>query len=163
MMNKTHPYTEAEDTGTVRIEFKNGCIAVMNYTTSTYEKNQEGSIAVLGTKGIVKIGGKYLDEIAHWNVEGVPLPELPPSPPPNIYKGGYQGSMSNHDKVLMNVIAVLTKGESNAVTSSQGRLTVEVMQAAHISALKKKPVKLPLKGRDYSFDLRKTKPFQARD
>jgi UDP-N-acetyl-2-amino-2-deoxyglucuronate dehydrogenase len=151
-----------EDVGTLRVVFKGGCLGILNYTTATYEKNIEGSIAVLGTKGSVKIGGKYLDEIAEWNVENIPRPQLPPSAPPNIYKGGYQGSMSNHDKVLKNVIEVLSKGEDIAVTSAQGRITVEVMQAAHISALKNKPVDLPLKGRDYKFDMRKSEPFPKR-
>jgi UDP-N-acetyl-2-amino-2-deoxyglucuronate dehydrogenase len=162
MTNVDHPYIETEDLGCVRMEFDNGGLGVLNYTIATYEKNMEGSIAVLGTKGSVKIGGKYLNEISEWNVEGVEEPDLPPSPPPNRYRGGYQGSMSNHDKVLNNVIEVLGKGEDIAVTSQAGRRTVEVMQAAHISALIGEKVDLPLSGDRIHFDVRDSTPFPKR-
>jgi len=163
MANLSHEYTETEDTGSVRVELEGGGLAVMNYTTSTYQSNLEGSITVLGTKGTVKVGGKYLNELVEWNVEGVPRPDLPPGGPPNTYKGGYQGSMSNHDKVLQNVIDVLNEGKQAAVSLEEGRLTVEVMQAAHISALEGKKVVLPLKGKHLRFDLSKALPFPSRE
>jgi UDP-N-acetyl-2-amino-2-deoxyglucuronate dehydrogenase len=159
MANVSHPYIEVEDLGMVRIEFENGALGLLNYTTATYGKNMEGSITVMGEKGCVKVGGKYLNEVSEWNVDGIERPEIPPGAPPNTYKGGYQGSMSNHDKVLKNVIGVLSKGEDIAVKSDQGRLSVEVMQAAHISDVFDRTVHLPLKGADLSFDTRKRKPF----
>jgi predicted dehydrogenase len=162
MSNVSHPYIETEDLGSIRLEFGNGRIGILNYTISNYGRNMEGSIAVLGTKGSVKVGGKYLNEVSEWNVEGVEKPELPPSAPPNIYKGGYQGSMSNHDKILQNVINSLGKGENIAVTSVSGRKTVEAMQAAHISALEKRPVDLPLTDKELDFDIRKSVPFPMR-
>jgi len=48
------------------------------------------------------------------------------------------------------------------VNSTEGRLTVEVMQAAHISALERRPVELPLRGKDEDFDLTRTIPFPER-
>ena len=162
MSNVNHPYIDTEDLGTVRMEFGEGRIGVLNYTIATYGSNMEGSIAVLGTKGSVKIGGKYLNEIVEWNVEGMDRPDLPPSPPPNRYKGGYQGSASSHDKVLSNVLDVLGKGEDIAVTSEAGRKTVEVMQAAHLSAIKEGKILMPLEGNLVWFDLRETEPFTRR-
>lgn len=163
LSNVDHSYIETEDTGTVRMEFTNGAIGVLNYTTATYGKNMEGSITVLGTKGSVKIGGKYLNEVTEWNVSGVDRPEIPPGSPPNTYKGGYQGSMSNHDKILKNVIGVLSLGEDISVSSDQGRITVEVMQAAHLSALYDRSIKLPLSGKEASFDIRRSPPFTKRN
>jgi predicted dehydrogenase len=162
MENIDHPYIETEDLGTLKILFDDGSMAVMNYTTATFQKNLEGSITVLGTKGSVKIGGKYLNQLSEWNVEGVEKPEIPPGSPPNTYKGGYQGSMSNHDKVLQNVIDVLRNGEEAKVSAAEGRLTVEIMQAAHISALEKRPVDIPLKGGELEFDIKKSIPFPSR-
>ncbi|MBN1538948.1 MAG: Gfo/Idh/MocA family oxidoreductase [Candidatus Thermoplasmatota archaeon] len=162
MTNIDHPYIETEDLGSIKVLFENGSMAVMNYTTATYQKNLEGSITVLGTKGSVKVGGKYLNELSEWNVEEVERPEIPPGGPPNTYKGGYQGSMSNHDKVLQNVIDVLRDGKEAKVSAAEGRLTVEVMQAAHISALEKRPVKIPLAGRDLDFDIKTSIPFPSR-
>jgi len=163
MTNIDHPYIETEDLGSLKITFEDSSIAVMNYTTAIYEKNLEGSITVLGTKGSVKVGGKYLNELSEWNVDGVERPDIPPGGPPNTYKGGYQGSMSNHDKVLQNVIDVLRDGKEAKVSAEEGRLTVEVMQAAHISALDKRPVKLPLTGKDLEFDIRTSVPFPQRN
>jgi predicted dehydrogenase len=134
----------------------------MNYTTATFQKNLEGSITVLGTRGSVKIGGKYLNQLSEWNVDGVEEPDIPPGSPPNTYKGGYQGSMSNHDKVLQNVMDVLTNGDKAKVSAAEARLTVEVMQAAHISALENRPVDLPLDEREQDFDLKKSIPFPER-
>jgi UDP-N-acetyl-2-amino-2-deoxyglucuronate dehydrogenase len=159
MKNVAHPYIEVEDLGTVRIVFENGCIGILNYTTATYGRNMEGSLTVMGEKGCVKVGGKYLNELSEWNVENTPPPEIPPGAPPNTYKGGYQGSMSNHDKVLKNVIEVLSKGEDIAVSAVQGRLAVEVMQAAHLSDVTGRTIDLPLTGEDLLFDTRKRKPF----
>ncbi|MGA1848609.1 MAG: Gfo/Idh/MocA family protein [Thermoplasmatota archaeon] len=162
MKNIEHPYIETEDLGSLRIEFEDGSLAVMNYTTATFEKNLEGSITVLGTRGSVKIGGKYLNELSEWNVQGTEKPDIPPGAPPNTYKGGYQGSMSNHDKVLENVIDVLLHDKDIAVTAESGRSTVEVMQAAHISALEGRAVTLPLTGKDLEFDIRTSVPFPRR-
>jgi len=162
MKNIEHTYIETEDLGSLRIEFEDGSLAVMNYTTATFEKNLEGSITVLGTRGSVKIGGKYLNELSEWNVQNVEKPEIPPGAPPNTYKGGYQGSMSNHDKVLANVVDVLLHHKDIAVTAESGKLTVEVMQGAHISALEKRPVMLPLGGKDLEFDIRTSIPFPER-
>jgi len=162
MENVEHPYIETEDLGSMKIHFDDGSLAIMNYTTATFQKNLEGSITVLGTKGSVKIGGKYLNELSEWNVEGVEEPEVPPSSPPNTYKGGYQGSMSNHDKVLQNVIDVLRDGKEAKVSLEEARLTIEVMQAAHLSALEKRSVDLPLSGKDLVFDIKKSIPFPAR-
>ncbi len=137
-------------------------MAVMNYTTATFGTNLEGSITVLGTGGSIKVGGKYLNELTEWNVGDIKKPELPPGRPPNTYKGGYQGSMSNHDKVLKNVVEVLRGNAHRSVSVAEGRLTVEVMQAAHISAIERRPVDLPLTEEEYSFDLSKAKPFPSR-
>ena len=152
MDNVAHPNIETEDIGVIIIKFKKGAIGTLQYTTAVYEKNFEGTIGVLGTKGTVKIGGQYINEMEFWNVEGVSQPQLAPSNPPNDY-GAYKGSMSNHDRVYQNVIDTLSKGHMIAVPSEQGMQSVEVMQAAHISALKKKEVFLPLKGDEYDFKI----------
>lgn len=162
MNNVEHPYIETEDLGTLKIDFADGAVAIMNYTTATFGHNLEGSITVLGTKGSIKVGGKYLNELTEWNVDGEEVPELPPGRPPNTYKGGYQGSMSNHDKVLKHVVEVIKSDGKAAVGTKAGLLTVEVMQAAHISALERRPVTLPLTVEERAFELARSKPFPER-
>jgi predicted dehydrogenase len=154
MGNVSHPYIETEDLGLVIIKFENGALGTLQYTVSVYEKNFEGTIGVLGTKGTVKIGGKYINDLEYWNVAGVPKPELEAGAPPNDY-GSYQGSMSNHDKVYKNVTDVLLHNGRISTTSLQGKESVEIMQAAYISAIQKREVNLPLQGADRTFDIRK--------
>lgn len=144
MNNFNHPKIEIEDTGVVLIKFKNGTLGKIIFTTCVYNHNLEGSIFVLGSKGTIKVGGKYLNELEHWDVENTKLPILESSSPPNEY-GTYQGTMSNHDKVYKNVLNVLLKEEKIKTNSIQGHESVEVMQAAYLSAETGKEVFLPLK------------------
>ena len=135
---------EAEDTGSVMLKFENGAIGAINYTTCIYDKNMEGSITVLGTRGSVKIGGKYVNEIEHWNVEGMEAPILKEEHRPNDY-GFYQGSSANHDKFYRNVLDVLTGKAHNSIVGSEGKKAVEIILAAKKSAEIGAPVELPLK------------------
>ncbi|MBW2996315.1 Gfo/Idh/MocA family oxidoreductase [Candidatus Woesearchaeota archaeon] len=160
MDNLSHPYMETEDTGFITLIFENGCIGSLQYTTCVYKKNMEGSMTVLGDKGSIKVGGEYLNTLDFWDVEDVEKPELEPGGPANDY-GTYKGSMSNHDKVIENVVSALLDGEDIATNSLQGRESIEVMQAAYISALTNKEVELPLKGDNYSFKLNEQEPLSG--
>ncbi len=160
MANLSHPYMETEDTGFITINFESGCIGTLQYTTCVYKKNLEGTMTVLGDKGSIKVGGEYLNTLPFWDVEGVEKPELEPGNPPNDY-GTYKGSMSNHDKVIGNVVDVLLDGKEIATNSQQGRESIEVMQAAYISSIENRPVELPLKGKDYEFKLNKQPPLSG--
>jgi UDP-N-acetyl-2-amino-2-deoxyglucuronate dehydrogenase len=160
MSNLAHPYIETEDTGVVSLEFKNGAQGLLQYTTNTHRENLEGSLTVLGSSGTVKVGGKYLNTLEHWSVEGCQAPVIEKGAEPNDY-GTYKGSMSNHDKVIDNVIRVLNGLEQIATNSVQGRESVEVMQAAYISALADRKVVLPLVGSDYSFRITEHPPLSG--
>jgi len=160
MDNLAHPYIETEDTGFITIKFENGYIGSLQYTTTAYNKNMEGTMTVVGTKGNIKIGGQYLNILEYWDVDGMKKPKIKSTEPllPNDY-GSYKGSASNHDKVIENVISVLLDKKEIAVNSQQGRDSIEVMQAAYLSALSAREVKLPLKGKDYKFKINEVSPF----
>jgi UDP-N-acetyl-2-amino-2-deoxyglucuronate dehydrogenase len=133
MKNFNHPQIETEDAAIAILKFDNGAIGKILITTCVLPKNIEGNLYVLGTKGTIKVGGKYLNELEHWHVEGMEQPELEPSAPPNDY-GTYQGTMSNHDKVYRNVLDVLLKGEEIKTNSLQGQESVKVIEAIYKSA-----------------------------
>jgi UDP-N-acetyl-2-amino-2-deoxyglucuronate dehydrogenase len=152
MKNISHPYIETEDTGVITSFFRSGALGCLQYTTTLYEKNMEGSMTIIGTKGTVKIGGLYLNRTDYWNVESIPQPEecdepalLPGS------SGTYESSKSNHDKVIENVVRVLNDEEEITTNSVQGRQSTELMQAAYISANQEKVVNIPLDGLNYKF------------
>jgi predicted dehydrogenase len=118
---------EFEDTGVITVKFLNGVIGTINYTVNSFQKNMEGSIAIFGEKGTVKIGGQYLNELEYQNIENYKIENLPPGNPPNNY-GQYQGSMSNHDKVYQNVIEVLNGEGAIATSGFDGLKTVEIIE-----------------------------------
>lgn len=134
---------ETEDTGAIILKFESGALGVMHYTTCAYNKNIEGSLSVLGTKGSAKIGGEYLNKIEYWNVEGYPMPEKHvEGAPPNEY-GNYRGSSSKHDFVFREVIKKIIGDENaNFIDGIEGRKTVEIIEAVHLSAKSGKEVML---------------------
>jgi len=121
-----------EDTLVSIIEFENGGIGTMNFTINSFQKNMEGSITIFGDKGTVKVGGQYLNELEYFNVDGMQKPELPSGNTSNDY-GQYQGSMSNHDKVIENVIEVITNHARIAVNGFDGLRTVDLIQRIYAS------------------------------
>ena len=124
-----------EDTGVVILEFDNGVIGTINYTVNSYQKNMEGSLAIFGEKGTVKIGGQYLNELEYQQIEGYKIENLPAGNLPNNY-GTYTGSMSNHDKVYDNVIDVLQNNAAITTSGYEGMKVVEIIEKIYKAAIK---------------------------
>jgi len=139
--NYTHKKIEFEDTGIVLIKFKNGSMGTINFTTCSHNRNMEGSIYLLGTKGSVKIGGEYLNTLDYWEVSGIKRPHIDRGAPANNY-GFYKGSMSNHDKVIQNVIDVLNGQDKIKATGEEGLETTKVINAIYKSARLNKKIYL---------------------
>lgn len=124
---------EFEDTGVVALEFANGIIGTINYTVNSYQKNMEGSLTIFAEKGTVKIGGQYLNELEYQNIEGYEIKNLSKGNRANDY-GTYVGSMSNHDKVYINVIDVLQNGAPISTNGHEGLKTVEIIERIYKAA-----------------------------
>ena len=60
---------ETEDCGSAIIEWKNDIIGNVNLSVLAYNENYEGSITIIGEKGLVKIGGIALNKILDWKFE----------------------------------------------------------------------------------------------
>ncbi|MDQ3016136.1 MAG: Gfo/Idh/MocA family oxidoreductase, partial [Bacteroidota bacterium] len=119
---------EFEDTGVVSFLLKEShAPGVLHYTTSAYRQNMEGSITLFAERATIKIGGKYLNTIDYQATDGFDITDLPESGPANDY-GAYEGSMSNHDKVIDNVINSL-QGRGEIMTNAyDGLKTVEIIE-----------------------------------
>ncbi|MBO6622601.1 MAG: Gfo/Idh/MocA family oxidoreductase [Balneola sp.] len=114
--NFTHPNLENfDDSGIAQFEFVKGGLGILNYSTSCWDKNMESSITVVGTKGSLKVGGQYMNEIEYCHIKDYIMPELPETNPPNDY-GPYKGSAANHHYVIENVVNAL-KGKKSATTN----------------------------------------------
>ncbi|HEY4151079.1 MAG TPA: Gfo/Idh/MocA family oxidoreductase [Chitinophagaceae bacterium] len=116
-----------EDTGVVLLRLASGAIGTINYTLNSYGRNMEGSLTIFGEKGTVKIGGEYLDKLEYQHIEDFTMEQPAAGKAANDY-GGYKGSMSNHDKVYENVIAVLQNGQSIATGAADGLHTVTIIE-----------------------------------
>jgi len=122
--NYMHPDSIAfEDTGIACLQFKNKAIGTLQYTVNAYEKNMEGSITIFGTKGTVKIGGAYLNELSYQAIEDYKITLEQSTQKENDY-GSYKGSMSNHDQVYANMMQVLNEQASPITSLEEARNTV---------------------------------------
>ncbi len=119
--------TEFEDSGMVAFNFKNGGMGAINFSTAVWDKNMESSITILGSKGSVKVGGQYMNEVEYCQVEGYEMPVLPPTNPANDY-GKYKGSAANHVYVFENVVDVLKNRKSITTNALEGLKVVEIIE-----------------------------------
>lgn len=132
--NFTHPsLKDFDDSGFAQFEFINGGIGSINYSTSCWDKNMESSITVVGTKGSLKVGGQYMNEIEYCHIEDYEMPELPETNPPNDY-GPYKGSAANHHYVIENVINTLSGNTSATANSEDGLKVVSIIERIYKAA-----------------------------
>ena len=124
--------TEVEDTGSFVLKAANGAIINFNFTTCAYERNMEGSITLFAEKGTVKIGGQYLNTIEYQKLAEATLPHINISAKANDY-GLYQGSMSNHDKVIQTVVDVLFHNYAVMTSAEEGREVVRIIEQMYAS------------------------------
>ncbi|NND78032.1 MAG: Gfo/Idh/MocA family oxidoreductase [Flavobacteriales bacterium] len=119
--------TDFEDTGTVLFDLIRGGMGSINYSTAVWNKNFESSLTVIGSKGTVKVGGQYMNEVIYCDIENYVMPELPEGNPPNDY-GDYKGSAANHHYIIENVIDTL-KNKTVATTNvMEGLKVVDIIE-----------------------------------
>ena len=119
--------TAFEDSGFVSFDFINGGMGSINYSTAVAQQNLESSMTIIGSKGSVKIGGQYMNEVEVCNIPGYEMPELAETNPGNDY-GAYKGSAANHHYVIENVINTL-KGRTTSTTNAlEGLKVVEIIE-----------------------------------
>lgn len=133
--------TETEDTGVAIIRYKNGSIGVIEATTAVRPKDLEGSISVMGSEGSVEVAGFAVNEIKHWNFK-TPIAadgeirEKFSVNPPNVY--GY-----GHQAYLQDVVRCLNGEIKNPVDGSEGKKSLELINAIYESIETKQPVYFP--------------------
>lgn len=124
---------ETEDSGAAVIQFTSGTIGSLVWTTCVHNKNYEGSITIIAERGTIKIGGMYMNRIEFWDVEGYPLQEgIEYSDKPNSY-GKYQGTSSNHDKVVAALIANLRGEGQDVVDGYEGMRSIAAIEKIYDS------------------------------
>lgn len=130
--------TEFEDTGAFLLRSTSGAMINFNFTTNAFAQNMEGSITLMGSKGIFKIGGQYLNTIEYSQIENIEIPPINIVAKENDY-GSYKGSMSNHDKVIRNVIEVLQEQKPMMTSAEEGKKVIGIIEAMYASATTNTP------------------------
>jgi UDP-N-acetyl-2-amino-2-deoxyglucuronate dehydrogenase len=119
--------TEFEDSGFINFNFTNGGMGSINYSTAVWDTNLESSITIIGSKGSVKVGGQYMDQVENCNIKDYILPVLAPTNEANDY-GTYKGSANNHPQVISNVVDTL-KGRTTLTTNAmEGLKVVDIIE-----------------------------------
>mgnify|MGYP003333999269 FL=1 len=95
----------------------------------------EGSLTIFAEKGTVKIGGQYLNTIEYQQLEAAAIPNIYISAKSNDY-GLYQGSMSNHDKVIQNVVDYLHHNQPVMTSAAEGRDVVAIIEQMYRGAVR---------------------------
>ncbi|NLO90802.1 MAG: Gfo/Idh/MocA family oxidoreductase [Elusimicrobia bacterium] len=128
---------EMEDSGVAAFEFKNGIIGSMNVSMLTYPKNYEGSVTVIGEKGLVKVGGVALNKIEKWDFSQYHDMDKEIAEanyePVNVYGVGH---LPYYQKLIDHMRG---KG-ANFVDGAEGRKSLEVILNIYKSAETGKPV-----------------------
>lgn len=106
-----------EDTGLFNFSFDKGGIGTFSYTTSCYEKNFESSLAIISSKGTVKVAGQYMDRVTYCNMDGVSQPDL-----------SANDNLANIQSVYQNVIDYLQGKPAEMTTAQDGKEVVTIIE-----------------------------------
>lgn len=119
--------TSFEDSGFVSFDFVNGGMGSINYSTAVWDKNLESSLTIVGSKGSIKVGGQYMDQVEVCHIKDYQMPQLEETNPANDY-GAYKGSANNHNYVIENVVNTL-KGKNTMTTNAlEGMKVVDIIE-----------------------------------
>jgi UDP-N-acetyl-2-amino-2-deoxyglucuronate dehydrogenase len=132
---------EAEDVGVAVLRFANGALGTVEGSTLTWPQNLEGSVAIFGEHGSVKIGGTALNRITLWKVEGqleneAELLTSQRVDPPSVY--GY-----SHREVIHDFACAVRDDRRPGTTGSEARKSLELVLAIYESARTGKEIQLP--------------------
>jgi len=119
--------TDFEDSGFVSFDFINGGMGSINYSTAVWDKNLESSLTIVGSKGSIKVGGQYMDQVETCNIDGYTLPTLEATNPANDY-GAYKGSANNHHNVIENVVDTITGKTKITTNALEGLKVVDIIE-----------------------------------
>ncbi len=119
--------TDFEDSGFVSFDFVSGGMGCINYSTAVWDKNLESSLTIVGSKGSVKVGGQYMDQIEVCNIKDYTMPKLAETNPANDY-GAYKGSANNHHNVIENVVNTLQGKNKISTNALEGLKVVDIIE-----------------------------------
>jgi len=136
---------ETEDTGVIILKFMNGALGTIEATTAARPVDTEGSLSILGGKGMVEIGGFAVNEMKIWQFEDKQeeddeILSKYRSNPKDVYGFG-------HYEYLKDVIHCIHNNKKALVDGLEGRRSLELLHAIYESVETGKEVVLRFKSR----------------
>jgi predicted dehydrogenase len=125
--------TAFPDTGIAVLRTGSGAPVGLQFSTAVPHANYESSVLLVGERGVIKLGGQYMNTLVHCAVPGLAVPEFREPEPPNVY-AGYAGSANNHHLVVRNVVETLKGQAQPDATAEEGRAVVRLIEAIHAAA-----------------------------
>ncbi|GAX87601.1 UDP-N-acetyl-2-amino-2-deoxyglucuronate dehydrogenase [Lebetimonas natsushimae] len=124
---------ETEDTAVATLKFKNGAVGTFEATTATRPKDIEGSISLLGNKGMVEIGGFAANKIVKWELdEQIDIKKYSQNPE-NVYGFG-------HMEFYKDVIESIEDNKKGICEMEEGIKSIKVMNAMYESIATNKEI-----------------------
>lgn len=120
---------EGEDYGVILIKYKNGKIGTVEGSVITYPKNLEETLTIVGSKGIIVIGGTAVNKVDTWRVDGDSEEEMKKidcGDPNSVY--GY-----GHEALYKDFIESIEEDRKPLVDGEAGLLAVKIILAAYKS------------------------------
>jgi UDP-N-acetyl-2-amino-2-deoxyglucuronate dehydrogenase len=132
---------EAEDTCVATLRFRSGALGIVEATTAVRPRDLEGSLSVLGSEGMVEIGGFAVNQIRHWQFCSVEPSDSDVMQrfsvnPPNVYGFGHQAYYEH-------VVDCIVTGKPALVDGHEGRASLELVTAFYESMASGREVKFP--------------------
>ncbi|MCA2961999.1 MAG: Gfo/Idh/MocA family oxidoreductase [Silvanigrellales bacterium] len=132
---------EAEDSGVMALKFRSGAMGTLNVSMLTFPKNFEGSITLVGEKGLVRLGGVALNRVDAWEFSDQSTDDEAARTSSyetgSVYGFGHQAFFREVAKAL--------RGEPNvATTGRDGLVSLATLVGAYRSAKEHRPVGFPL-------------------
>jgi predicted dehydrogenase len=131
---------EAEDIGVASIRFHGGTLGVVEGSTVTYPENLEGSLAIFGERGSLKVGGTALNRKVIWKVAGElehekELLTREQVDPPSVYG-------TSHRAVIADMMEAILTDRTPKTNGSEAKKSLALVLAMYESARTGQPVNL---------------------
>ncbi len=131
---------EAEDIGVVALRFQSGALGSIEGSTVTFPENLEGSVAIFGERGSIKVGGTALNRKVFWKIEGEleherELLTREQVDPQSVY--GF-----SHKAVIADMLSALRADRPPQTDGTVARKSVALVLAIYESARTGKPVSM---------------------
>ncbi len=132
---------EAEDCGVANIRFRNGALGVVEGSTLTYPQNLEGSVAIFGQYGSLKVGGTALNRKVVWKIRDEveheqELLTRDQVDPPSVYG-------QSHRAVIAEMIDAIREDRQPQTNGVEAKKSVALVLAMYESSRIGAPVNLP--------------------